>query len=68
MTSVEQMRDAWDKFAAGYDKAVTPFSMRIAEDALRRVDIRPGRRFLDMAAGGGALLPESSEEVERRPA
>jgi ubiquinone/menaquinone biosynthesis C-methylase UbiE len=29
--------------------------MRIAEDALQRVDIRPGRRLLDVAAGGGAL-------------
>ncbi len=55
MTSPEQMRDAWDKFAAGYDDAVTPFTMRIAEDALRRVDIRPGIRLLDVAAGGGAL-------------
>lgn len=55
MTTPEQMRDAWDTFAAGYDEAVTPFSMRIAEDALRRVDIRPGMRFLDVAAGGGAL-------------
>lgn len=55
MTTLEQMRDAWDKFASGYDEAITPFSMRIAEDALRRVDIRPGMRFLDVAAGGGAL-------------
>jgi ubiquinone/menaquinone biosynthesis C-methylase UbiE len=55
MTTPEPMRDAWDKFAAGYDEAVTPFSMRIAEDALRRVDLRPGMRFLDVAAGGGAL-------------
>lgn len=55
MTTPEQMRDAWDKFASGYDEAVTPFSMRIAEDALRRVDLRPGMRFLDVAAGGGAL-------------
>jgi ubiquinone/menaquinone biosynthesis C-methylase UbiE len=55
MTTPEQMRDAWDRFAAGYDEAVTPFSMRIAEDALQRVDIRPGMRLLDVAAGGGAL-------------
>ena len=55
MTTPEQTRDAWDKFAAGYDEAVTPFSMRVAEDALRRVDIRQGMRFLDVAAGGGAL-------------
>ncbi len=55
MATVELTRDAWDKFARGYDKAVTPFSTRIAEDALRRVEIRPGMRFLDVAAGGGAL-------------
>jgi ubiquinone/menaquinone biosynthesis C-methylase UbiE len=55
MTTPEQMRDVWDKFASAYDEAVTPFSMRIAEEALRRVDIRPGTRFLDVAAGGGAL-------------
>jgi hypothetical protein len=54
MTTPEQRRDAWDRFAAGYDEAVTPFSMPIAEDALRRVDIRPGIRFLDVASGGGA--------------
>src|SRR5688572_17289864 len=55
MTTPDPMRDAWDRFAAGYDEAVTPFSTRIAEDALRRVNIRPGMRFLDVAAGGGAL-------------
>ena len=55
MTMPEQMREAWDKFAPGYDEAVTPFTMRIAEDALRRVDVRPGMRFLDVASGGGAL-------------
>lgn len=55
MTRPEQTRDAWDKFAAGYDKAITPFSMRIAEDALRRVDVRAGMQLLDVAAGGGAL-------------
>lgn len=55
MTTPEQTRDAWDEFAAGYDEAITPFTMLVAEDALRRVDIRPGMRFLDVAAGGGAL-------------
>lgn len=55
MTRPEQTREAWDTFAAGYDAAITPFSMRVAEDALRRVAIRPGIRLLDVAAGGGAL-------------
>lgn len=55
MASPEQMAAMWDRFAAGYDDGVTPFSTRIAEDALQRVAIRPGVRFLDVAAGGGAL-------------
>lgn len=55
MTTPEQMRDAWDRFAAGYDEAVTPFSMQVAKDALGRLEIGPGIRFLDVAAGGGAL-------------
>lgn len=55
MATPEQTRDAWDRFASGYDEAVTPFSMSVAEDALRHLDIRPGMRFLDVAAGGGAL-------------
>jgi ubiquinone/menaquinone biosynthesis C-methylase UbiE len=55
MIKAEQMQAAWDKFASGYDEAVTPLSMRIAEDALQRVEIHPGMRFLDVAASGGAL-------------
>lgn len=55
MIRPEQRQDAWDQFAAGYDAAVTPFSMQVAEDALRRIAIRPGMRFLDVAAGGGGL-------------
>jgi ubiquinone/menaquinone biosynthesis C-methylase UbiE len=55
MTNPAQMREAWDKFAAGYDTAITPFSMQIAADALERVKVGPSVRFLDVAAGGGAL-------------
>ncbi len=55
MTNLEQMREAWDRYAKGYDEAITPFSMRIAEDALRMAGVRAGMRLLDVAAGGGAL-------------
>ena len=58
MTTQEQqeIRDAWDKIAAGYDEFVTPSGgMAIAEDALRRVGLRPDMRLLDVAAGSGAL-------------
>ncbi len=56
MTTPEEIRDAWDKIAAGYDEFVTPSGgMAIAEDALRRVGLRPDMRLLDVAAGSGAL-------------
>ncbi len=51
----EQTREAWDKLAAGFDEFTTPLAITIGEDALRRVGLRPGMRFLDVAAGSGAL-------------
>ena len=58
MTTQEQqeIRDAWDMIAAGYDEFVTPSGgMALAERALRRVGLRLDMRFLDVAAGSGAL-------------
>ncbi len=55
MTTSKQIRDAWDTIAAGYDEFTTPKNMLLAEEALRRVGLRPGMRFLDVAAGSGAL-------------
>ncbi len=51
----EGMRDAWDKIAAGYDEFVTPTHMWLANEGLRHVGLRAGMRFLDVAAGSGAL-------------
>jgi ubiquinone/menaquinone biosynthesis C-methylase UbiE len=51
----EQTKTAWNKLAVGFDEFVTPIAMPLAEDALRRVGLRPGMRFLDVAAGSGAL-------------
>jgi ubiquinone/menaquinone biosynthesis C-methylase UbiE len=51
----EQTRDAWDRIAAGFDEFTTPLTTPLAEDALRRVGLRSGMRFLDVAAGSGAL-------------
>lgn len=53
--TTEQIRDGWNDIAAGFDEVVTPASMRLGEEALRRLDLRPGIRFLDVAAGSGAL-------------
>lgn len=55
LNTPEEVRDAWDRIAAGYDEFVTPTHMSLANDALRRVGIRAGMRFLDVAAGSGGL-------------
>jgi ubiquinone/menaquinone biosynthesis C-methylase UbiE len=57
MTTQEQVqtRAAWDNIAAGYDEFVTPTHMWLAKEGLRRADVRSGMRFLDVAAGSGAL-------------
>ena len=57
MTTQEQVqtRAAWDNIAAGYDEFVTPTHMWLASEGLRRADLRSGMRFLDVAAGSGAL-------------
>jgi len=54
----ELTRAAWDRIAAGYDQFVTPTEVRLANEALDLAGVRPGTRFLDVAAGtGGLSLP-----------
>lgn len=53
--TIDQIRDRWDAVASGFDRFVTPRSITLGDEALRRVDLRPGTRFLDVAAGSGAL-------------
>ncbi len=61
----EQVADAWDALAAGYDEFITPESLRHGEIALGRVEIGPGTRFLDVAAGTGALsIPAARRGAE----
>jgi len=51
-------REAWDAIAPGYDRYVAPQEVTLANDALRLVGLKPGERFLDVAAGtGGLSLP-----------
>jgi SAM-dependent methyltransferase len=47
--------NAWDTIAAGYDRTNTPSQMWLGSEGLRRAGLRPGMRFLDVAAGSGAL-------------
>ena len=51
----DDTRAAWDSIATGYDRTNTPTQMRLAGESLRRAELRPGMRFLDVAAGSGAL-------------
>ena len=46
---------AWDRIAAGYDRTNTETQMRLADVGLLRAELEPGMRFLDVAAGSGAL-------------
>lgn len=49
------IRDAWERIAPGYDRTNTPTQMRLGNESLHRARLRSGMRFLDVAAGSGAL-------------
>lgn len=51
----QQTQQAWETIARGYDEFVTPTHMWLGREALTRAGIAPGVRFLDVAAGSGAL-------------
>ena len=54
-TRQQQTQDAWDTIAAGYDEFVTPTHSPVSEAALDTAGLQQGMRFLDVAAGTGAL-------------
>ncbi len=55
MKAHEQARAAWSNLAPGYDRFVTPTHLWLGNEGLRRAELRAGMRFLDVAAGSGAL-------------
>jgi ubiquinone/menaquinone biosynthesis C-methylase UbiE len=52
---LQQTRAAWSNIAPGYDAVVTPTHIWLGEEGLRRAGLKPGMKFLDVAAGSGAL-------------
>jgi ubiquinone/menaquinone biosynthesis C-methylase UbiE len=55
MSTVQETRNPWDGIAAGYDEFVTPSHFWLGHEGVTRVGLTPGMRFLDVAAGSGAL-------------
>ncbi len=53
--STSATRDAWDAIADGFDRYATPMTMQFGDEALSRLELGPGVRVLDVAAGSGAL-------------
>lgn len=51
----DQARDSWDRIAADFDQFTTPLTLRLGEQAIERVGLRRGSRFLDVGAGSGGL-------------
>ena len=51
----DQVRAAWDGVAAQFDRFATPHSMGFGPQVLATLDLAPGTRVLDVAAGSGAL-------------
>jgi pimeloyl-ACP methyl ester carboxylesterase/SAM-dependent methyltransferase len=53
--TVQSIRQAWDSIAARFDEFVTPQNLSHGLDAVGRAGVGPGTKFLDVAAGSGAL-------------
>jgi ubiquinone/menaquinone biosynthesis C-methylase UbiE len=51
----DKTRAAWDNIAADYDRTHTLTQMGLGNEGLRRAGLGQGMRFLDVAAGSGAL-------------
>jgi len=51
----EQAAKAWDSIAAEFDRFLTPPNIELGKNALEIAGLEAGMRFLDVAAGSGAL-------------
>lgn len=63
--STEHTRQGWERIAERFDEFATPHSLRLGAAVLDHLDLRPGVRFLDVAAGSGALsIPAARRGAE----
>jgi ubiquinone/menaquinone biosynthesis C-methylase UbiE len=53
--SPDQTPAGWSSYADSYDAWLAPITRRFARDLVRVLELGPGTRFLDVAAGTGAL-------------
>ncbi|MGE5402709.1 MAG: class I SAM-dependent methyltransferase [Ignavibacteriales bacterium] len=53
--NIDQMPEAWSKFSSNYEQTVEILTSQYAQDVLRLLDIRPGEKVIDVAAGLGAF-------------
>lgn len=53
--ATREIQAAWDRIAKGYDEFVTPTHVWLGSEGLRQAGLAAGMRFLDVAAGSGAL-------------
>jgi ubiquinone/menaquinone biosynthesis C-methylase UbiE len=55
IVEAQQIQKAWDKIAPNYDRFVSGTHAPLANEGFRLAGLRAGMRFLDVAAGCGAL-------------
>jgi ubiquinone/menaquinone biosynthesis C-methylase UbiE len=55
MRSPDQVPDKWSILANAYEGAFEPLSRQYAAETLRLLDLKPGERVIDVAAGTGAF-------------
>jgi ubiquinone/menaquinone biosynthesis C-methylase UbiE len=53
--TTEEIRASWDAIAPRFDEFITPENIGVSKEILHRLDVRPGTRLLEVAAGSGAL-------------
>jgi ubiquinone/menaquinone biosynthesis C-methylase UbiE len=53
--SPDQNPENWSDIATDYEQVFQPLSTQFAAETLRRLDLKPGERVIDVAAGTGAF-------------